>query len=79
MEDDYRKNSNLYCYINIFVVGISSATPTIQCIDDIGIHDIDIKMENVSIGPAQYFMADGLRINVRVRITISGYNTYTDK
>ena len=52
MEDEYRKNSNLYCYINIFVVGISSATPTIQCIDDIDIHYFDIKMENVSIGPA---------------------------
>ena len=36
-------------------------------------------MENVSIGTAQDFMVDILISNVRVRITRSGYATYTDK
>ena len=44
IEDDYRTSSNFHRYSNIVEIIIPSATPTIQCRDDLRIHDFDRAM-----------------------------------
>ena len=79
MEKDYRTSSNLHRYINIVESIVPYSPPKIQCRDDLGIHEFDIAMANVSIEMSQDLMVDRLIIKVRVKRTRSGFTTYTYK
>ena len=79
MEEEYRTSSNFHRYINIVESRVTCTPPAIQCRYDLGIHEFDIEMENVSIGLAQDLMMDRFISKVRVKRKRSGLETYTDK
>ena len=79
MEEEYRTRSSFHQYINIVESRVSCATPLIQCRDELGIHEFDRAMTNVSIGLDQDFMVDILISKVRFKRKISGLKTYIDK
>ena len=78
-EEEYRTNSIFHRYINIVQRRFPCAPPRIKFRDDSGINAFDIAMANVSNGLAQDLMVERLIIKVRVKITGSGFATYTDK
>ena len=78
MEEEYRTGSNFHQYINIFESIVPCAPPMIHCRYDLGIHEFNIAMANVSIGLAHDFMVDILISKVRVKIKMSVFSTYTD-
>ena len=79
MEEEYRTSSNFHRYINIFESRFPCAPPIIHCRYDLGIHEFNRTMENVSIGLAHDFMVDILISKVRNKRTRSGFATYTYK
>ena len=79
MEEEHRTSSIFHRYINIVDRRVPSTPPNIQCRDYLVIHEFDIAMQNVSIGLSQDLMVDILIINVRVKRTSSGFETYTYK
>ena len=72
-------SSNFCRYINIVESRVTCAPSTIQRRYDLGIHDLDREMKNISIGLAQDLMLDRSIIRVRVNRTRSGFATYTYK
>ena len=78
MNEDYRTSSKFHCYINIVEKRIISAPATIECKDDSGVHEFDREMKKIFIGLSHELVVDRLIINFKVRITRSGYSTYTD-
>ena len=78
MEQEYRISSNVHRYINIFDSIVICAPPTIKCRDDLGIHEVDRAMSNVSIVLAQDLMVERLISKVGVKRTRSGFATYTN-
>ena len=79
MEEEYRTSSNFHQYINIVEIRVPCSLTTIQCRHNLGIHEFDRAMSNVSIGLAQDLMVDILISKDRVKRTIIGFTTYTDK
>ena len=67
MEEEYRTGSNFYRYINIVESRVPCALPTIQCIDNSGIHEFDRAMENFYIVISQDLMVSILIRKVRVK------------
>ena len=70
---------NFYCYINTVEIVITSEHPTIQCIDDLVIHQFDREMANFSIGLSHELMVEILIKIFRVKIARRGYNIYIYK
>ena len=79
MEEEYRTSSKFYRYIIIVESRFSCAPPTFQCRDDSGIHELDIALENVSIGLVQDLMVEILISKVRVKRTRSVFTTNINK
>ena len=79
MEEEYTTSSNFYRYINIVESRVSCATPLIQCRYELGIHEFDRAIENVSIRLAQDLTVEILLSKVRFKRIISGFATNTDK
>ena len=79
MEEEYRKNSNFYQYINIVESRVPCAPPTIQCRYESGIHEFDRAMANFPSGLAQDLIVEILISKVRVKRTRRGFATHTDK
>ena len=67
MDEEYRKSSNFHRYIDIVDIRVPCAPPTIQCIDDLGLHEFDISMEIYPIGMAQDLMVDILISKDRIK------------
>ena len=79
MEEEYRKSSKFHQYINIVESRVPCTPPTIQFIDDLGIHEFGISMSNVSIGLDQNLRVYILIRKVRVKRTRSEFATYKNK
>ena len=71
MEEEYRTSSTFHRYINIVESRVPCVPPTIQCRDDLVMHDFYRAMVNVSIGMAQDLIVDRLINKVRVKRTRS--------
>ena len=79
MEEGYRTSSNFRQCINIVESRVPCAPLTIQCRDDLGIHEFDRAMSNIPIVMDQALMVDRLIRNVRVKRTRRGFATYIYK
>ena len=78
MEEEYSTSSNFHRYVNIVESRVRCAPPIIHCRYDLGIHEFNRAMANVSIGLAHDFMVDIFISKFRVKRTRSGFSTYTD-